>query len=90
MMNACDEDVMYGAYDQGSAPTVALCPQVSAAAISSNFSSSATSRDNTIGKFAIIELHEGYKGGADMGNCGLPVARPDSLVLDGWQLANLD
>jgi len=83
-MSACDENVMHGAYDQGSSPSVALFSLATESPSSSSSSSLLRSW------FSIAEVHEGFQGGDDVGMCGLPLARPGAIVLDGWTPAELN
>jgi len=39
--------------------------------------------------WGIAEVHEGFAGGADPGQCGAPVPRPGRVVLDGWTPADI-
>ena len=39
--------------------------------------------------WGIAEVHEGFAGGADPGQCGAPVQRPGRVVLDGWTPADI-
>ena len=86
-MNACHERLMHGAYDQGTAPDVHLfaAPHYEAPpAWQGGPMKQAPPQD-----WGIAEVHEGFGGGADPGQCGLPVPLPGRVVLDGWTPADV-